>query len=124
MLAYYSDHFVLPLPDGHRFPMAKYALLRERVALLFDKLELQLRQCLRERKLREGKGFVQDEGELANVLLAFCEGKIHQFVRSGFTRVPSQHFANQWQQSLTATLHAVTFVNAKAIVRCCRHAPA
>jgi len=31
MRAYYSDHFVLPLPDGHRFPMAKYARLRERV---------------------------------------------------------------------------------------------
>jgi acetoin utilization deacetylase AcuC-like enzyme len=30
--AYYSDHFVLPLPEGHRFPMAKYALLRERLA--------------------------------------------------------------------------------------------
>jgi acetoin utilization deacetylase AcuC-like enzyme len=29
---FYSDHFVLPLPDGHRFPMAKYRLLRERVA--------------------------------------------------------------------------------------------
>lgn len=32
MLAYYSDHFVLPLPEGHRFPMAKYRLLRDRVA--------------------------------------------------------------------------------------------
>ncbi|HUU34169.1 MAG TPA: histone deacetylase, partial [Vicinamibacterales bacterium] len=31
MRAYYSDHFVLPLPDGHRFPMSKYARLRERV---------------------------------------------------------------------------------------------
>jgi acetoin utilization deacetylase AcuC-like enzyme len=30
--AYYSDHFVLPLPAGHRFPMGKYALLRDRVA--------------------------------------------------------------------------------------------
>lgn len=27
--AFYADHFVLPLPEGHRFPMAKYALLRE-----------------------------------------------------------------------------------------------
>ncbi len=27
--AFYSDQFVLPLPEGHRFPMAKYALLRE-----------------------------------------------------------------------------------------------
>ncbi len=32
MKAYYSDHFVLPLPPGHRFPMAKYALLRDAVA--------------------------------------------------------------------------------------------
>jgi acetoin utilization deacetylase AcuC-like enzyme len=29
--AFYSDHFVLPLPDGHRFPMAKYARLRRRI---------------------------------------------------------------------------------------------
>lgn len=32
MHAYYSDHFALPLPAGHRFPMEKYALLREQVA--------------------------------------------------------------------------------------------
>jgi TetR/AcrR family transcriptional regulator len=71
--------------------------LRERVALLFDKLELQLKQCLRERKLREGKSFLQDEGDLANLLLASCEGKIHQFVRSGFSRLPTSHFTAQWQ---------------------------
>ena len=28
---FYADHFVLPLPVGHRFPMAKYQLLRQRV---------------------------------------------------------------------------------------------
>jgi acetoin utilization deacetylase AcuC-like enzyme len=32
MKAFYSDHFVLPLPEGHRFPMAKYSMLRERVS--------------------------------------------------------------------------------------------
>jgi acetoin utilization deacetylase AcuC-like enzyme len=31
MQAFYSDHFVLPLPEGHRFPMAKYRLLRDRL---------------------------------------------------------------------------------------------
>jgi acetoin utilization deacetylase AcuC-like enzyme len=31
MRAFYSDTFVLPLPPGHRFPMAKYARLRDRV---------------------------------------------------------------------------------------------
>ena len=29
MQAFHSDHFVLPLPTGHRFPMQKYRLLRE-----------------------------------------------------------------------------------------------
>lgn len=29
MRAFYSDQFVLPLPVGHRFPMAKYRLLRD-----------------------------------------------------------------------------------------------
>jgi acetoin utilization deacetylase AcuC-like enzyme len=29
---FYSDHFVLPLPAGHRFPMVKYSMLRDRVA--------------------------------------------------------------------------------------------
>jgi acetoin utilization deacetylase AcuC-like enzyme len=31
MRAFYTDIFVLPLPEGHRFPMAKYRLLRERL---------------------------------------------------------------------------------------------
>jgi acetoin utilization deacetylase AcuC-like enzyme len=29
---FYTDHFVLPLPPEHRFPMQKYVLLRRRVA--------------------------------------------------------------------------------------------
>lgn len=32
MKLFYSDHFDLPLPPGHRFPMAKYRRLRERIA--------------------------------------------------------------------------------------------
>ncbi len=30
MRAFYTDRFVLPLPVGHRFPMIKYARVRER----------------------------------------------------------------------------------------------
>lgn len=77
--------------------------LLERVAALFEKLEAQFRQCLRERKLREGKSFSIDEAELANLLLATVEGKINQFVRSGFKRLPTQYWAQQWtllEQSL------------------------
>ena len=31
MKVLYTDHYVLPLPEGHRFPMEKYRMLRERV---------------------------------------------------------------------------------------------
>lgn len=31
MKLFYTDHFELPLPAGHRFPMSKYRLLRQRI---------------------------------------------------------------------------------------------
>ena len=31
MKLFYSDTFELPLPTGHRFPMAKYTVLRNRI---------------------------------------------------------------------------------------------
>ena len=31
MQAFYADHFVLPLPAGHTFPMGKYERLRNRL---------------------------------------------------------------------------------------------
>ena len=45
MQAFYSDQFVLPLPEGHRFPMAKYAMLRD--ALVAHLPEIQLLQAPR-----------------------------------------------------------------------------
>jgi acetoin utilization deacetylase AcuC-like enzyme len=44
LFAFYADHFVLPLPSGHRFPMAKYARLRERLAV--EMPSVQLREAL------------------------------------------------------------------------------
>jgi acetoin utilization deacetylase AcuC-like enzyme len=42
MHAYYSDQFVLPLPPGHRFPMAKYRMLRDQLAQQLPDVQLQL----------------------------------------------------------------------------------
>lgn len=36
MKAFYADHYVLPLPAGHRFPMEKYQKLRDLVSQLDD----------------------------------------------------------------------------------------
>lgn len=41
MLAFYADQFVLPLPAGHRFPMAKYAMLRERLVRELPEVRMQ-----------------------------------------------------------------------------------
>ncbi len=40
MQAFHSDLFVLPLPQGHRFPMSKYRLLRDRVEAELPSVEL------------------------------------------------------------------------------------
>lgn len=40
MQVFYADQFVLPLPAGHRFPMAKYQLLRDQLAAHLPGLRL------------------------------------------------------------------------------------
>ncbi len=40
MRAFHSDLFVLPLPEGHRFPMEKYRLLREGVQAVLPRITL------------------------------------------------------------------------------------
>jgi len=41
MQAFYATQFVLPLPPGHRFPMGKYQLLRDRLAAELPGIRLQ-----------------------------------------------------------------------------------
>ena len=40
MQVFYADQFVLPLPPGHRFPMGKYRLLRDRIAAELPEIRL------------------------------------------------------------------------------------
>src|SRR4051812_20038213 len=40
MQVFYATQFVLPLPPGHRFPMGKYQLLRDRLAAELPQLQL------------------------------------------------------------------------------------
>lgn len=42
MHAYYADQFVLPLPANHRFPIAKYRLLRDQVVQHLPGVSLQV----------------------------------------------------------------------------------
>ena len=56
----------------------------------------QLRQVLREKKMREGEGYSIDETLLASQILAFCEGMLSRFVRSEFKYRPTDDFDARW----------------------------
>ncbi len=71
--------------------------LRARVQQLFERLETQLRQFLREAELREGEGTAMDVAVAANLMLAAAEGRISQYVRSEFSRSPTENWNPQWQ---------------------------
>lgn len=77
--------------------MGEQDRLRERIAQLFERLETQLKQVLRERKLREGKTLPAEESIIANTLICFADGRINQFIRSEFTKRPTEGFAEHWQ---------------------------
>jgi TetR/AcrR family transcriptional regulator len=70
--------------------------LRTRVAQLYDRLETQLKQILREAEIREGQRTSLPVAVAANLLMAAAEGRIGQFVRSEFKRRPTEHWADQW----------------------------
>lgn len=71
--------------------------LRERIAQFFSRLEAQLKQVLREAQIREGLKPSISAAALANLLLASCEGRLIQFVRSEFQDSPLENWELQWQ---------------------------
>ena len=71
--------------------------LRERIAQFFDRLEAQLKQILREAQIRENLKPSISAAALANLLLASCEGRLAQFVRSEFKASPLEHWDLQWE---------------------------
>lgn len=72
------------------------ARLRQRVNQLFERLEMQLKQILREAELREGRRPTIPASAAANLLAAQAEGRISQYVRSDFKRLPTEHWEDQW----------------------------
>ena len=64
--------------------------LQDRINLLFDKIEAQLRQSLREANAASSAPPVDTQVQ-ASVLVAFMQGRLQRFVRSGFKRLPSEH---------------------------------
>jgi TetR/AcrR family transcriptional regulator len=70
--------------------------LRVRISQLFDRLEAQIKQVLREAQIRENLKCAVSPTVLANLLMASTEGRLMQFVRSEFKKQPTEHWDDQW----------------------------
>ncbi len=70
--------------------------LRDRIQQLFERLETQFKQILREAEMREDKLPAQTASSLANLLTAVLEGRIRQYVRTGFKQKPTTYWDEQW----------------------------
>ncbi|MGS2718316.1 nucleoid occlusion factor SlmA [Eionea flava] len=85
--------------------------LRQRVIQFFERLETQLKQILREAEMKEGLRTVLPPNIAANSLLAIAEGRIAQYVRSEFKRLPTTH----WSEQLAVVM--TSFFREKALVK-------
>jgi TetR/AcrR family transcriptional regulator len=69
--------------------------LRKRVVQIYDRLETQLKQILREAELTQDNRFAV--GGCAVLLLVYIEGTIARFVRSDYRSLPTAGWEQQWE---------------------------
>lgn len=81
--------------------------LRARVSQIYDRLETQIKQILREGSMKEEDRLPANE--TARLLMAVVEGRIAQFVRSDFRIAPMDGWVEQW-----GILYAGMFEGAKS----------
>ncbi len=70
--------------------------LRIRITQFYDRLETQLKQILREAESKNELPVGHPSTAIANLLLATAEGRMNQFVRSGFQQSPLERWDQQW----------------------------
>lgn len=71
--------------------------LRLRIGQFYERLETQLKQILREGELNGELQCAERVSAMANMLIAFTDGRMQQFVRTGFKRSPVAMWPEQWQ---------------------------
>ena len=70
--------------------------LRKRIDKFYERLETQLKQVLREGEANKELKPVSPVQAQANLMLCMVEGRIQQYVRSGFNISPLAHWEQQW----------------------------
>lgn len=72
--------------------------LHHQVDQVYERLETQLKQYLREAELREGLRTCLPVATAANLLMSAAEGRVSQYCRSDFRRRPTDGWPDQWAQ--------------------------
>ena len=85
MQAFYADQFVLPLPAGHRFPMPKYRMLRERLHGVTD--------------IRMGQALEASDGELA---LAHTPAYLSSVIDGTLSPAQQREIGFPWSEAMVA----------------------
>jgi len=70
--------------------------LHERVQQFFERIDVQLRQILREAQLRQDASLRTSPEEAAALLTAFVEGRMQQFLRSRFSQPSLSAWEADW----------------------------
>lgn len=70
--------------------------LRQRIEQFYSRVESQLKQVLRDAEIKQGLRTRSTASITANLLLSTVEGRIAQFVRSGFREAPTRDWNEQW----------------------------
>ena len=98
--------------------------VRGRIAQFYDRLETQIKQVLRDAELNQGLRPSITAAAASNMLLSVIEGKVAQYVRSKFKRLPTQYWPEQWQHLMEGFFreslaqpprHSVSRQNAPAV---------
>ena len=76
--------------------VGEHERLRERVGQFFDRCETQLRQVLNQHELDSGHRLALPASAATNLMLAFAEGRMAQYLRSGFRQAPDEDWARLW----------------------------
>ena len=76
--------------------MGESEKLRTRVTQFFDRIEIQIKQFLREGVVHKELSDALNIAVLANLMTAHIEGKLTQFRRSGFEQSPLSYSDEQW----------------------------
>lgn len=77
--------------------MGESEKLRIRVSQFFDRIEMQIKQFLREGVMHKELTADINAAAAANLILAYIEGRINQFRRSDFSQKPLANSELQWQ---------------------------